>query len=1216
MNNEDERAHSPNIAFEYVEIYRENSEEFQLNDELECGSEFSLNSILLVGESLYSSVNSGDEIFENNCTTIDEENEVFPKSTGFVDDNQDNNNFSQSELSKENTRRRNVVIYRELDDGTLEEIHREVQASTGDSTDRIQVMNMEESSCSEEFTDEKIESYDESRTISIPVEIDGIKDIQPDHLEVTSIKCQDQPEGSLETEESSIPLGDITNCIAEKSDQISSTSLGTSSNKITPSPVNLYLWISVTVALVFVATIWVMYLKLQTAPRYFFIEVESGLFTYHKCDSNQNCSTPRLLAMTVKEVSLQPVPLIQPIPLAVQARRALALMAEDVSCVGQITCHLKKLHKRSKVIIHGTKEDSAVLKWHIQAELNSIDFELLPPISNNRTIQSLLDGYGFNKIGDDDLFEEMQFKWSNVHNILNQLQNNAVVDVHKLKEFEDNQRSVCTEASRKTTLAVIGKAKAGKSTFLNALLGRSVMPVNSDICTATITLLEYPSHGEQEHFIVFYKSAHDTEIHLNATIARVSRFEKDCIRAGLELEREMISAEEKAYICNAFEHESYLLHKTESAIAYVNELLERQETVDDLKRFVQFADGRDDNILPILVDRIRLFIRSDILQHISLVDTPGLGDSNAARNSASQRALSFVDGYIYLVSAQEMAPADVRKELNWIRDMAGDIPHIKMLSRVDEFTGWRRDARKRGQKKNVESALIERRREYDALDIGSRGIPTPWNNALGVEIINKIIATKESLTTTNMETLFDFLKGSAGLDHLTNILISDYAQELNLLSGVKESFRQSVLRSESLIHQPYSQNCQNRCSKTLKHEQCTIQCIQNSESLIAESLNVIRLIIMDSSGIVQSVLALKQFIHDMRTNSVISSCEKQYNQLFQRRFEDLSTQASRLKVSISKILRITNSTFVKELQAENGDHPWSSLSADDMQASLDAEKEVCRMKRDKLIQWKDFISHYDLDVMVHDDIIQQVNEKWNAFEVDNALLSKAYNSISTELISDNYQSIDFTYCGYLNCSASVNLYHIFDSPYVQRYIKLLRATSNRRFEEFHLELKTMSASIGVGSITEFASIQVPDLSMGTITGSMLGVQGTSTASPTWEHQSLYFRWECNAKYCTPANNESLPSVLLKSVELELEERNRYYSQQFQKVAAAFVTLSVVRAMDAFLSEINYQLQNIELQIANWEGSNIDSLYKQYTLLEADTYLLQNSSMIHKIRTLT
>jgi len=271
-------------------------------------------------------------------------------------------------------------------------------------------------------------------------------------------------------------------------------------------------------------------------------------------------------------------------------------------------------------------------------------------------------------------------------------------------------------------LAVIGKAKAGKSKFLNSFFGRNVMPVKSDICTATITLMEYSSDGEQEHFTVFYKSIHDTEVYLKSTVARVSRFKEDCSHAVLELERDMISVEEKAFICNSFEHEYSLLQKTESAIAYVSKLLDRKETVSDLNQFVKYADGRDDNILPILVDRIRLFIRSDILQHVSLVDTPGLGDSNVARNSASQRALSFVDGYIYLVSAQEMAPADVKKELNWIRDMAGDIPHIKMLSRVDEFTGWRRDARKKGQKNNVESALIERRREYDMLDAAGKGL--------------------------------------------------------------------------------------------------------------------------------------------------------------------------------------------------------------------------------------------------------------------------------------------------------------------------------------------------------------------------------------------------------------------------------------------------------------------------------------------------------------
>lgn len=249
--------------------------------------------------------------------------------------------------------------------------------------------------------------------------------------------------------------------------------------------------------------------------------------------------------------------------------------------------------------------------------------------------------------------------------------------------------------------------------------------------------------------------------------------------------------------------------------------------------------------------------------------------------------------------------------------------------------------------------------------------------------------------------------------------------------------------------------------------------------------------------------------------------------------------------------------------------------------------------------------HYDIDGLVNIDIVQQVQEKWNAFDMEHVLYSKAFNSISTELTSNNYKSIEFTYCGYLNCSASVDLYHLFDSPYVQRYIKLLRSVSTHRFEEFNRELKDVSTTIGINSTTEFASIQIPDLTLGTVTGSMLGVQGTSAASSSWEHQSLFFRWECSAMYCTPANNESLPSILLKAVQLELEERGRHYYRRFQDVAKSVLKQTVTRTVDAFMSEITYQLQNIELQISNWEGSNIDSMYKQYTLLEADISLLQN-----------
>ena len=67
----------------------------------------------------------------------------------------------------------------------------------------------------------------------------------------------------------------------------------------------------------------------------------------------------------------------------------------------------------------------------------------------------------------------------------------SMVQSQKGKKIAEIKKTLDEIVQTPTTILVCGEFKRGKSTFVNALIGRKVCPTDTDICTSTVTCIKY-----------------------------------------------------------------------------------------------------------------------------------------------------------------------------------------------------------------------------------------------------------------------------------------------------------------------------------------------------------------------------------------------------------------------------------------------------------------------------------------------------------------------------------------------------------------------------------------------------------------------------------------------------------------------------------------------------------------------------------------------------
>lgn len=254
------------------------------------------------------------------------------------------------------------------------------------------------------------------------------------------------------------------------------------------------------------------------------------------------------------------------------------------------------------------------------------------------------------------------------------------------RELRDNLKRAADEG-RKLSIGIVGAVKAGKSSFLNALLfgGEQFLPKAITPSTATLTIITY---AETPKAIVHFFSKEDwdrisglSEEYDSRLNSMYEAYCKQFEEAAQEKEKKVgkktvikkLTREE--YEGSIFSNE-YVDERAKAAnelkrMARKSDILENLEKTveldgDIIQKLNQYVDANGEYTA--IVKYVEIMIDNPRLKGIEVIDTPGLCDPVVSRGQATKDFLAKCDVVLLLSACSQFMPAET------INLMANSLP--------------------------------------------------------------------------------------------------------------------------------------------------------------------------------------------------------------------------------------------------------------------------------------------------------------------------------------------------------------------------------------------------------------------------------------------------------------------------------------------------------------------------------------------------------------
>lgn len=254
----------------------------------------------------------------------------------------------------------------------------------------------------------------------------------------------------------------------------------------------------------------------------------------------------------------------------------------------------------------------------------------------------------------------------------------------ELKQVEDGWQDV-VDTNRTLKIGIVGGVKAGKSSFLNALLfrGRDILPKAATPMTAALTKISYSETPYAK--IVFYEdkdwnailqNAATFDERLETAIANEKKRREENAKKdvwGRKIQNNLVAVQGdsldqctierlKKNIDEEFRACKELTEMADTRGVVVNTLLGSDQEIplsDNLEADLKEYVGAEGKYTP-FVKYIELGMNEPVLKDLEIIDTPGLNDPIVSRSIVTKRFLKNCDAaFLMSFCGQFMSAQDV-----------------------------------------------------------------------------------------------------------------------------------------------------------------------------------------------------------------------------------------------------------------------------------------------------------------------------------------------------------------------------------------------------------------------------------------------------------------------------------------------------------------------------------------------------------------------------
>lgn len=247
-------------------------------------------------------------------------------------------------------------------------------------------------------------------------------------------------------------------------------------------------------------------------------------------------------------------------------------------------------------------------------------------------------------------------------------------------------------------IVVTGVTGAGKSTFLNAVLGRQIVPDSSGVCTATVLKIRKAKSSAHEGFEIKWRSRGEIEDHIEILVGKQRRI-ATAAKADAWMNSPLSQIKENL---QSVDDKSKDLTSKILALRAAAAEAKAPQRLRQLKSIGHYAKAAPDSCAEAVSE---LVVRLDhpLLEFVEFVDAPGLRDGDDQRQKLLIRAFEGDAAWLYL------APAPSRDN-----SCVEDWTHIQALAHNDMgvLLLTKADAQPPDRGQTTSDAMVRRMHDY------------------------------------------------------------------------------------------------------------------------------------------------------------------------------------------------------------------------------------------------------------------------------------------------------------------------------------------------------------------------------------------------------------------------------------------------------------------------------------------------------------------------